>query len=296
MSNGTLILMRHGESEWNASNQFTGWVDVALTAKGRAEATHAGELLVEHDLLPDVLYTSLLRRAITTANIALDAADRIWIPVVRDWRLNERHYGALQGKNKAEIREEFKDYPVLTSALDEDRKVTTQDEALLDIYKKIRPGEPPSVEAGRTLLENFLLPRLAREPISPVAGSLLEGVVDVPGMNRKVGLDFFLGLIPGWGGATWLSHVPDVTGDGIAELWAQIVSHRERMTGTGEQALRRREQQVKWMWSMLEQRVFTKLHTDAGLRARLPQIEAAVADGRLSPTLAVEEIAAALGL
>ena len=87
-----------------------------------------------------------------------------------------------------------------------------------------------------------------------------------------------------------------LTGDGIAELWAQIVSHRERMTGTGEQALRRREQQVKWMWSMLEQRVFTKLHTDAGLRARLPQIEAAVADGRLSPTLAVEEIAAALGL
>ena len=87
-----------------------------------------------------------------------------------------------------------------------------------------------------------------------------------------------------------------LTGDGIAELWAQIVSHRERMTGTGEQALRRREQQVKWMWSMLEQRVFPKLHTDAGLRARLPQIEAAVADGRLSPTLAVEEIAAALGL
>ena len=107
MSNGTLILMRHGESEWNASNQFTGWVDVALTAKGRAEATHAGELLVEHDLLPDVLYTSLLRRAITTANIALDAADRIWIPVVRDWRLNERHYGALQGLNKADTLEKF---------------------------------------------------------------------------------------------------------------------------------------------------------------------------------------------
>ena len=107
MSNGTLILMRHGESEWNASNRFTGWVDVALTDKGRAEATHAGELLVEHDLLPDVLYTSLLRRAITTANIALDAADRIWIPVVRDWRLNERHYGALQGLNKADTLEKF---------------------------------------------------------------------------------------------------------------------------------------------------------------------------------------------
>ncbi|MFT3901066.1 MAG: phosphoglyceromutase [Gordonia sp. (in: high G+C Gram-positive bacteria)] len=109
MSNGTLILMRHGESEWNASNQFTGWVDVALTDKGRAEAVRAGELLVEHDLLPDVLYTSLLRRAIITAQIALDTADRHWIPVVRDWRLNERHYGALQGLNKAETKEKYGD-------------------------------------------------------------------------------------------------------------------------------------------------------------------------------------------
>ncbi|GED99015.1 phosphoglyceromutase [Gordonia crocea] len=109
MSNGTLILMRHGESQWNASNQFTGWVDVDLTDKGRAEAVRAGELLVEHDLLPDVLYTSLLRRAITTAQIALDTADRHWIPVVRDWRLNERHYGALQGLNKAQTKEKYGD-------------------------------------------------------------------------------------------------------------------------------------------------------------------------------------------
>jgi len=107
MSNGTLILMRHGESEWNASNQFTGWVDVALTDKGRAEAVRAGQLLVEHDLLPDVLYTSLLRRAIITAQLALDEADRHWIPVVRDWRLNERHYGALQGLNKAETKDKY---------------------------------------------------------------------------------------------------------------------------------------------------------------------------------------------
>ncbi len=106
---GTLILMRHGESTWNSSNQFTGWVDVGLTDKGRAEAQRGGELLVEHDLLPDVVYTSLLRRAITTANIALDAADRLWIPVVRDWRLNERHYGALQGLNKAETKAKFGD-------------------------------------------------------------------------------------------------------------------------------------------------------------------------------------------
>ncbi|GAB2641703.1 phosphoglyceromutase [Gordonia jinhuaensis] len=107
MSNGTLILMRHGESEWNASNQFTGWVDVALTDKGRSEAAHAGDLLVEHDLLPELLYTSLLRRAISTAQIALDKADRHWIPVTRDWRLNERHYGALQGLNKADTLEKY---------------------------------------------------------------------------------------------------------------------------------------------------------------------------------------------
>lgn len=97
----TLVLLRHGESQWNASNQFTGWVDVDLTDKGRAEAVRSGELLVEHNLLPDVLYTSLLRRAITTGNLALDIADRLWIPVRRSWRLNERHYGALQGLDKA---------------------------------------------------------------------------------------------------------------------------------------------------------------------------------------------------
>ncbi|MFI5714433.1 phosphoglyceromutase [Nocardia sp. NPDC051750] len=103
----TLVLLRHGESEWNALNLFTGWVDVHLTDKGVAEGKRAGELLAEHGILPDIVYTSLLRRAISTANIALDAADRHWIPVIRDWRLNERHYGALQGKNKAQIRDEY---------------------------------------------------------------------------------------------------------------------------------------------------------------------------------------------
>src|ERR1700720_749353 len=103
----TLILLRHGESEWNALNLFTGWVDVDLTEKGRAEALRAGELIKELDRQPDVLYTSLLRRAINTANLALDKADRHWIPVHRDWRLNERHYGALQGLDKAETKEKY---------------------------------------------------------------------------------------------------------------------------------------------------------------------------------------------
>ena len=103
----TLILLRHGESEWNAKNLFTGWVDVRLSAKGEAEAKRGGELLKERALLPDVLHTSLLRRAIQTANIALDNCDRHWIPVRRSWRLNERHYGALQGKDKKQTLEKY---------------------------------------------------------------------------------------------------------------------------------------------------------------------------------------------
>jgi len=104
---GALILLRHGQSEWNAKNLFTGWVDVALSEQGVAEARRGGELLASTGLLPDVVHTSLQRRAIATANIALDAADRHWIDVRRDWRLNERHYGALQGKNKKQTLEEF---------------------------------------------------------------------------------------------------------------------------------------------------------------------------------------------
>ena len=102
-----LILLRHGESEWNAKNLFTGWVDVRLSQKGEAEAKRGGELLKERGLLPDVVHTSLLRRAIATSQIALDAADRQWIPVHRSWRLNERHYGALQGKDKAQTLAQY---------------------------------------------------------------------------------------------------------------------------------------------------------------------------------------------
>jgi 2,3-bisphosphoglycerate-dependent phosphoglycerate mutase len=103
----TLLLLRHGQSDWNAKNLFTGWVDVPLSATGEAEARRGGEMLGGAGLLPDVVHTSLLRRAISTANIALDVCDRHWIPVRRDWRLNERHYGALQGKDKKQTLAEF---------------------------------------------------------------------------------------------------------------------------------------------------------------------------------------------
>ena len=102
-----LILLRHGESEWNAKNLFTGWVDVELSEKGLIEAARGGQLLKEANLLPDVLHTSLLKRAINTADIALESCGRTGIPTKRSWRLNERHYGALQGKDKAATLKEY---------------------------------------------------------------------------------------------------------------------------------------------------------------------------------------------
>jgi 2,3-bisphosphoglycerate-dependent phosphoglycerate mutase len=111
---GTLILIRHGESEWNAKGLFTGWVDVPLSERGRAEAAQGGRQLAQAGLRPDLVHTSLLGRAIETANIALDVAGQAWLPVRRSWRLNERHYGALQGKSKAETREAYGDEQFMT--------------------------------------------------------------------------------------------------------------------------------------------------------------------------------------
>lgn len=105
----TLILLRHGESQWNREGRFTGWYDVDLTEHGETEARNGGRLLLEQGVLPDVVHTSLLRRAIRTSQLSLDACNRPWIPVRRSWRLNERHYGDLQGKDKAETLAEFGD-------------------------------------------------------------------------------------------------------------------------------------------------------------------------------------------
>ncbi|NCV44422.1 MAG: phosphoglyceromutase [Actinobacteria bacterium] len=174
-----LILLRHGESEWNAKNLFTGWVDVSLSAKGEQEAKRGGELLKERGLLPDLVHTSVLRRAIATANLALDACDRHWIPVRRSWRLNERHYGALQGKDKAQTlatygEEQFKlwrrSYDVPPPAIsDEDPYSQAQDarysdlgnempksECLKDVVARMLPywesAIVPDLKAGATVL------------------------------------------------------------------------------------------------------------------------------------------------
>ncbi|GAA2783208.1 phosphoglyceromutase [Crossiella cryophila] len=128
---GTLVLLRHGQSVWNAENLFTGWVDVPLSEQGEGEARRGGELLRDAGLRPDILHTSLLRRAISTANLALDSADRHWIPVKRDWRLNERHYGALQGKDKKQTLE-------------------TYGEEQFKLWRRSYDTPPPEIELGST--------------------------------------------------------------------------------------------------------------------------------------------------
>lgn len=140
-----LILLRHGQSEWNAKNLFTGWVDVPLSDQGRQEATHGGELMKQENILPDIVFTSLLRRAIMTANLSLDAADRHWIPVKRSWRLNERHYGALQGKDKKAIRDQYGDEQFM-------------------LWRRSYSTPPPEIELGSEFSQDTD-PRYAGEPI-----------------------------------------------------------------------------------------------------------------------------------
>ena len=124
-----LVFARHGESEWNKANLFTGWADVDLSDKGTQQAIDAGKLIKEAGIEFDQAYTSVLKRAIKTTNLALEAADQLWVPVEKSWRLNERHYGGLTGKNKAEAAEQFGDeqvhiwrrsYDVLPPAMDRD--------------------------------------------------------------------------------------------------------------------------------------------------------------------------------
>ena len=125
----TLVLLRHGQSQWNLENRFTGWVDVDLTAKGEAEARRSGELMAAEGLAFDRAYASVLTRAIRTASIALQTCDQLWIPLVKDWRLNERHYGGLTGGDKAEAAARFGDEQV-------------------HVWRRSYDVPPPPLEAG----------------------------------------------------------------------------------------------------------------------------------------------------
>ena len=141
----TLVLMRHGESEWNKKNLFTGWVDVPLSEKGVEEAKAGGVMLKEAGVLPDLLFTSMQKRAIKTANLALDAADRSWIPVQRSWRLNERHYGALQGLDKAATRDKYGDEQFM-------------------LWRRSYDTPPPAIDPGSEFAQDGD-PRYAGDPI-----------------------------------------------------------------------------------------------------------------------------------
>jgi 2,3-bisphosphoglycerate-dependent phosphoglycerate mutase len=245
----TLVLLRHGESEWNALNLFTGWVDVDLTDKGRAEGARAGELLKEQGVLPDVLYTSLLRRAISTANLALDKADRHWIPVHRDWRLNERHYGALQGLDKAATKEKYGEEQFMAwrrsydtppppiekgSEFSQDADPRYADigggpltECLSDVVARFVPyfeeAIVPDLEAGKTVL------------IAAHGNSLralvkyLDGMSDedVVGLNIPTGIplryDLDANLKPTVAGGVYLD--PEAAAAGAAAVAAQGAKH-----------------------------------------------------------------------
>ena len=154
-----IVLLRHGESAWNKENRFTGWTDVDLTDKGRAEAKQAGQLLKEAGFAFDIAYTSVLKRAIRTLWTVLDEMDRMWIPVEHSWRLNERHYGALQGLNKAETAEKY-------------------GEAQVKVWRRAYDTPPPPLAPGdERLVSQMANPRYAGDPAAATATECLKDTV-----------------------------------------------------------------------------------------------------------------------
>lgn len=157
-----LVLVRHGESEWNQKNLFTGWTDVNLSEKGKEEAYQAGKLLMEKGFEFDLTYTSYLKRAIHTLNIILDAMDRNWLPVTKDWHLNERHYGGLQGLNKKETADQYgekqvllwrRSYDVLPPKLAEDDDRYAQSSPA---YQALKPEEIPQAESLKETIQRVV--------------------------------------------------------------------------------------------------------------------------------------------
>lgn len=162
MSQYKIVLLRHGESLWNKENKFTGWTDVDLSEKGRQEATLAGQTLLKEGFSFDIAYTSVLKRAIRTLWITLDGMDLMWIPVVRDWRLNERHYGDLQGLNKAETAQKFGEDQVLVwrRSFDVPPPELTKDDARWPgndpRYKDVPAEQLPLTESLKTTIDRVI--------------------------------------------------------------------------------------------------------------------------------------------
>lgn len=207
-----LVLVRHGQSEWNKLNLFTGWVDVKLSVEGEQEALRAGELLKEHNIKPDILFTSMLTRAIQTANIALSNTSRLWIPVQRSWRLNERHYGDLQGKDKAQTlaafgEEKFQIYrrsfdvppPVISADskfsqkgderyADVDPNVLPQTESLALVIKRLLPYWEDTI--AKELLSGKTVIIVAHGNSLRALVKHLEGISDteIAGLNIPTGI------------------------------------------------------------------------------------------------------------
>jgi 2,3-bisphosphoglycerate-dependent phosphoglycerate mutase len=243
----TLVLLRHGESEWNAKNLFTGWVDVDLSEKGVAEAARGGRLLAECGVLPDILHTSVLRRAIRTAQVALDECERYWVPVRRSWRLNERHYGALQGKDKAATLEAYgeeqfmlwrRSYDVPPPPLEDGSEwsqasdpryaalppeLRPRTECLADVVDRMLPywydAIVPDLRTGGTVLvtaHGNSLRALVKH---------LDGISDdaIAGLNIPTGIPLVYtldaDLVPTVSGGRYLD--PDAAADAIAAVAAQ---------------------------------------------------------------------------
>ena len=184
-----LVLIRHGESEWNKSNLFTGWTDVDLTEKGRDEAKSAGQLLKAEGFTFDVAYTSVLKRAIRTLWIVMDEMDLMWIPVIRDWRLNERHYGALQGLNKAETAAKYgedqvkiwrRSYDIQPPALEvNDHRFPGHDPR----YASLKPTELPLTECLKDTVARFL--PLWNDVIAPLVKEGKKVVITAHGNSLR---------------------------------------------------------------------------------------------------------------
>lgn len=189
-----LVLLRHGESVWNKANLFTGWTDVDLSEKGRTEAKSAGEILKTEGYTFDIAFTSVLKRAIRTLWIVLDEMDLMWIPVIRDWRLNERHYGALQGLNKAETAEKYGDeqvkiwrrsYDIQPPALEtSDSRYPGHDPR----YASLSPAEIPAAECLKDTVERFL--PMWHEVIVPIIKTDKKVIITAHGNSLRALIKF----------------------------------------------------------------------------------------------------------